>query len=529
MASARDVVIIGGGHNGLVTAFYLAKAGYKPLVLERRAQPGGAAITEEFHPGFRGSILAHAAGPLRPDVVRDMQLEKHGLRLITPDVGVVALSPDGRALILENDVKKSVAEVAKFSQKDAAKYPEFQTSLAKVSKVIGEALALAPPNIDHPNRGDLWGILQTGRAIRNLGKKGMYRLLRWGPMAVADLVAEYFETELLRATVAARGIFGTFLGPWSAGTSLVLLIRAAGDAHPAGSACFAQGGMGSIAEAMASAATHAGAEIRSGAEVIEVRVKDGAATSVVLSTGEEISAKAIISNADPKRTLLKLVDPVHLAPDFVMKLQHYRMPGTVAKVNLALSGLPEFTALKGASDTSILAGRIHIGPEIDYLERAFDESKYGNFSKQPYLEIAIPSITDPSLAPAGKHVMSIYMQYAPYKLKGSDWDSQRVALGDTVVKTLTQYAPKLPELILTHQIITPQDLEDTYGLTGGHIFHGELALDQFFTMRPLLDWARYRTPIQNLYLCGSGTHPGAGLTGGSGANAAREILKDLKK
>jgi phytoene dehydrogenase-like protein len=280
---------------------------------------------------------------------------------------------------------------------------------------------------------------------------------------------------------------------------------------------------------MASAATQAGAEIHSNAEVIEVRVKDGAAVSVVLSTGEEIGAKAIVSNADPKRTLLKLVDPVHLAPDFVMKLQHYRMPGTVAKVNLALSGLPEFTALNGTGDAGALSGRIHIGPEIDYLERAFDESKYGNFSKQPYLEIAIPSVTDPSLAPAGKHVMSIYMQYAPYKLKGSDWDSQRVALGDTVVRMLAQYAPKLPELILTHQIITPQDLEDTYGLTGGHIFHGELALDQFFTMRPMLDWARYRTPIQNLYLCGSGTHPGAGLTGGSGANAAREILKDLKK
>ena len=287
--------------------------------------------------------------------------------------------------------------------------------------------------------------------------------------------------------------------------------------------------MGSVAEAMASAATQAGAEIRSNAEVIEVRVKDGAAISVVLSTGEEISAKAIISNADPKRTLLKLIDPIHLSPDFVMKLQHYRMPGTVAKVNLALSGLPQFTALQDVNDPGALSGRIHIGPEIDYLERAFDESKYGNFSKQPYLEIAIPSMTDPSLAPPGKHVMSIYMQYAPYKLKGSDWDSQRVALGDTVVRTLAQYAPKLPELILTHQIITPQDLEDDYGLTGGHIFHGELALDQFFTMRPLLDWARYRTPIQKLYLCGSGTHPGAGLTGGSGANAAREILKDLKK
>ena len=241
MPDARDVVIIGGGHNGLVTAFYLAKAGYKPLVLERRAQPGGAAITEEFYPGFRCSILAHSAGPLRPDIISDMQLEKHGLRLITPDVCVVSLSPDGRALILYNDLKKSAQEIAKFSPKDAAKYPEFQTSFTKIGKVIGEALALTPPNIDNPNRGDLWGMLKTGRSIRNLGKKDLYRLLRWGPMAVADLVAEYFETELLRATIAARGIFGTFLGPWSAGTSLVLLIRAAGDAQPAGSACFAQG------------------------------------------------------------------------------------------------------------------------------------------------------------------------------------------------------------------------------------------------------------------------------------------------
>jgi phytoene dehydrogenase-like protein len=285
--------------------------------------------------------------------------------------------------------------------------------------------------------------------------------------------------------------------------------------------------MGAVTRAMATAAKQAGAEIRSGAEVIEVRVKDGAATSVVLSTGEEISATAIVSNADPKRTLLKLVDPIHLSPDFVMKLQHYRMPGTVAKVNLALSGLPKFTGIDG--NTAALSGRIHIGPEIDYLERAFDESKYGEFSKQPYLEIAIPTMTDPSLAPSGQHVMSVYMQYAPFKLKKSDWESQRNNLGQCVVKTLAQYAPDLPKLILTHQIITPQDLEDTYGLTGGHIFHGELALDQFFTMRPLLDWARYQTPITNLYLCGSGTHPGVGLTGGSGANAAKEILKSLKK
>jgi phytoene dehydrogenase-like protein len=522
----RDVVIIGGGHNGLVTAFYLAKAGIKPLVLERNAQIGGSAVTDEFHPGFRCSTLAHTAGPLRTDVVRDMELERHGAVFVTPDICVTALSLDGRALSLYQDVSKSAHEISAFSQKDATKYSEFAQSLGKISKVIADALATTPPDIDDPSRSDLWSMLKTGRAIRKLGRKDMFRLLRWGPMAVADLASEYFETELLRAVIAARGVFGTFLGPWSAGSALVLLIRAAADPHPAGSASFAAGGMGAVTQAMASAAKAAGVEIRTGVEVIEIHVKNGAATGVLLSTGEEVLATAVVSNADPKRTLLKLTDPTHLSPDFVQKLQHYRGNGTVAKVNLALSGLPKFTALQNG-DSATLRGRIHIGNEIDYLERAFDESKYGNFSRQPYLEATIPSLTDPRLAPEGKHVMSVYMQYAPYKLKG-DWDQQRKALGQTVVQTLAQYAPNLPELILTHQIITPHDLEDKYGLTGGQIFHGELALDQFFTMRPLLDWARYRTPIENLYLCGSGTHPGAGLTGGSGANAAREILKALK-
>jgi len=529
MAETRDVVIIGGGHNGLVTAFYLAKAGFKPLVLERRGQAGGCAVTEEFHPGFRCSALAHSCGPLLPEVVSDMNLARHGLRMITPDVGVTALSPDGRALVLYNDLKRATEEIAKFSAKDAAKYPEFQQSLEKIGGVIGQALRMTPPNIDDPSRSDLWAMLTTGRSLRKLGKRDMYRVLRWGPMAVADLVAEYFETELLRATIAARGIFGTSLGPWSAGSSLVLLIRAAGDSHPAGAASFAQGGMGAVTQAMAAAAKEAGAEIRTDAAVQQVVVKDGAATGVVLASGEEISTKAVISNADPRRTLLNLVDPTHLTPDFVMKLQNVRMAGTVAKVNLALSGLPKFTALASTNNDDALRSRIHIGPEIDYLERAFDESKYGNFSPHPYLEVAIPSLTDASLAPAGKHVMSVYMQFAPYKLKGPDWNAQRGALGETVIKKLAEYAPGIADLIEAQQIITPKDLEDTYGLTGGHIFHGELALDQFFTMRPLLDWARYRTPIQNLYLCGAGTHPGAGLTGGSGANAAKEIVKELRK
>ncbi len=339
MAETRDVIIVGGGHNGLVAAFYLAKAGVKPLVLERRVQVGGAAITEELHPGFRCSTLAHNAGPLRADIVRDMPLERHGLKLTTPDVNTVSLTPDGRALVLYSDAKKAAQEIAQWSQKDSVAYADFGAALGKIGKVIGEALALTPPNIDNPSSGDLWGMLKTGRSIRNLGKKDLYRVLRWGPMAVADLVAEFFDTEPLRATIAARGIFGTFLGPWSAGSALVLLLRAAADATPAGSIQFPAGGVGAITLAMAAAAKRAGAEIRTNAEIAEIRVKDGVATGVVLTSGEEISARAVVSNADPKRTLMQLVDPAHLSPDFIQKIKNYRSMGTVAKINLALSAL----------------------------------------------------------------------------------------------------------------------------------------------------------------------------------------------
>ncbi|HKD85156.1 MAG TPA: NAD(P)/FAD-dependent oxidoreductase [Terriglobales bacterium] len=527
MPETRDVIIIGAGNNGLITAFYLAKAGFKPLVLERRPTVGGCAITEEFHPGFRCSRLSHAVGPVRSDIVADMELAKHGLKTYTPTIRTLSLSHDGN-LALYGDTARSQQEIGRRSKTDAAAYAEFQHVLSRIGEVVALLMNITPPDIDEPGANNLWELLKTGHKIRGLGEKDLYRVLRWAPMAVADLVAEWFETELLRGTIAAQGIFGTFLGPWSAGSSATLLLRTASDSNLAGPGSYIAGGVGALTAAMAAAAQAAGAEIRTSCEVTRVSVNDGEAAAVVLANGGEIAARTVISNADPKRTLLGFVEPEHLQPTFLQRLQHYRMNGTVAKVNLALGGLPAFKGLDG-DVTARLSSRIQVSPEIDYLERAFDASKYGEFSEHPYIEGTIPTLWDNSLAPAGKHVLSIYMQYAPYKLRNRDWDSQREALGDVVVKTLAEYAPDLPSLIEAREVITPKDLEQTYGLTGGHIFHGELALDQLFTMRPLLDWAQYRTPIKGLYLCGSGTHPGNGLTGASGANAAREIVKELRK
>ena len=529
MPIGQRVVLIGGGHNALITAFYLAKGGFNPLVLERREMVGGGAITEEFHPGFRASTLAHTLGPLRADVARDLQLDNFDCEILYPDPRVFAPTPDGKALLFYNDVAKTAAEIARISAKDSAKYAQFALSLEKTADFFTKLTSITPPAIDKPTPEDLWSLLKTGRSVRSLGKTGIFDLLRWGPMAVADFVAEFFETELLRAVIAARGIFGAALGPWSAGSTAVLLLRAAADAHPVGSAAFPCGGLGSFTHALAESAKQAGAEIRTDAEVQHIRIKDGAVTGIVLADGEEIAVEAVVSSVDPKRTFFHLVDPAHLDPTFANRMKNFRANGTVAKVNLALGSLPIFTALDATEGfLKALSGRIHIGPEIDYLERAFDASKYGEFSKAPWLDVTIPTILDPSLAPDGKHVLSACVQFAPFKLKEGNWDSRRHDLGNTVVKTLAAYAPNLPNLIEYMQVITPLDLERSYGFTGGHIFHGELALDQLFTMRPVLDWARYKTPIRGLFLCGAGTHPGNGLTGASGANAAREIIRDLR-
>jgi phytoene dehydrogenase-like protein len=518
-----DVVIIGGGHNGLTAAYYLAHAGLKPLVLERRDTIGGGAITGELHSGFRCPTLTHSTGLLWKDVASEMDLRRHGVEFIASDAQVFAPDTDGRALVLYNDVRRSAESIRTFSTKDAEAYPAYRDAMSRISSVIASVLTITPPSIDSPTAGDAWNMLRTGRKFRALGKKDGYRLLRWGPMAVADLMHEWFETELLSACIAAAGVSGTMLGPWSAGSALMLLMREAHRRLAVGTQV--RGGPGALTNAMARTAEAAGAQIRTGATVSRIIVRNERTTGVVLTTGEEIAARAVISAADPKTTFLGLIDPVDLTPDFLTKIRNYRSHGTVAKVNLALSALP---ALRGSRGPESLSGRIHIGPEIDYLERAFDHAKYGEFSSEPWLDASIPSILDPQLAPPGAHVMSVYAHFAPYSLRGTTWDAARAPLLDAVMRTLARYAPGIEEQVIAAHVITPAELERDYGFTGGHIFHGELALDQLLTMRPLLGYAQYRGPIEGLYLCGAGTHPGGFFTGGSGRNAAREIARDLR-
>jgi phytoene dehydrogenase-like protein len=352
------------------------------------------------------------------------------------------------------------------------------------------------------------------------------------PMSAADLVSEWFESEPLRATIAAGGVLGSFLGPSSAGSAALLLMLGAGEAHPVASSWFVVGGTGALSDALAASARQAGVEIRTGAGVARIDAADGAASGVTLSTGESISARAVVSNVDPKRTLLGLLDPIHLEPEYVRRVQNIRAHGTLAKINYAVSALPRFAGLAalGASEqAAALSGRIRLARDLDSIERAFDAAKYGTFAHEPWIELTIPSIADPGLAPPGGHVVSAYVQYAPYHLRESNWDAERESLAVAATATIARYAPGFHASIVAREVITPLDLERTYGLTGGHIFHGELSLDQWFVTRPVLGWARYRTPIANLFLCGSGTHPGTGLDGRSGARAANEIARTLKR
>jgi phytoene dehydrogenase-like protein len=526
--AAWDVIVIGAGPNGLTAASFLARSGLKVLVLEKADRPGGCAVTAEIAPGFHCPALAHSAA-LDPAVISALGLGRHGLQIVRPDAHACAPTRDGGPLVLWTDTARAARSIAAFSSRDAASYPRFLASFARVSGVLRMVSASAPPAIDHPSAGDLISLLRATRRFRALGKADAYRLLRWLPMPVADLAGEWFETEPLRATVSAGGVLGSFLGPWSAGSAALLLLLGAEESHPVGSGWFARGGIGAVTDALAAAARQAGVQIRTTADVRAITVDDNGATGVVLAGGEELAARAIASSLDPKQTLLGLVSPVHLPPDFVRRIRNIRMHGTLAKVNYAASGLPQFTGVSGGEQPAALSGRIRLARDIAGIERAFDAAKYGGYSSEPWIELTIPSISDPSLAPAGQHVVSAYVQFTPYHLRSAHWDTERDRLGEIVTSTITSYAPGFDRTVLARQVITPLDLERTHGLTSGHIFHGELALDQFFAARPVLGWARYRTPIEKLFLCGSGTHPGTGLNGRSGSLASAEILKELKR
>jgi phytoene dehydrogenase-like protein len=512
----KTAIVIGGGHNGLIAAFYLAKAGVKPIVLESRDAVGGGAATSEIHPGFRCPTLTHEV-LLQQRIVHDMDLGRHGLALLTPPAQVCSLSSAG-PLVIYGDPERTQQSITSFSGKDAAALPLFQTALQRTASVLASAFEYAPPSIVKPGAADLWNLLKTARTFRSLGKRDARRLLRWGPMPVADLMHEWFEHELVRATMAGPALIGTMLGPRSAGSSLMLLIREAHRQLAGGSARRVKGGPGVAAHALSSAARAAGAEIRTSTTVDRIVVRDSAVRGVTAG-GQTIEADVVLSSADPKTTFLRLIEPSELSPDFAGKIQNYRANGTVAKVNLALASLPDFRCAPEA-----LTGRIQIGPDLDYLERAFDHAKYGEFSAQPWLELTIPSLLDGSLAPPGSHVASIYVHYAPRALRSTDWTGARDALLNAALAVLEDAVPGIRQQIIAAQVITPLDLEREYGLAGGHIFHGELALDQLFTMRPLLGSARYGTPIRGLYLCGAGTHPGGFMTGASGRLAARTLL-----
>ena len=525
--ASYDAIIIGGGHNGLTSAAYLAKAGKKVLVLERRHVLGGAAVTEEIYPGFKYSVCSYVVSLLRPEVIRELELPKYDLEIIPLDSTFTPL-PNGDYLFRCGDHARTRREIARHSVTDAEAYEQYGQLMVQLAMAVKPILGIVPPEPTSWNPKDLLGLAKVGNHFKRLGEKLLYDLTKLMTMSSADFLDEWFETEALKATMSASGIIGTFMGPRSPGTAYVLLHHYMGELDGAfRSWGFARGGTGAISGVIADAARHYGAEIRTQAAIDQVLIKKGIACGVVLSSGEEYQSRVVVSGVDPKRTFLKMIDSNHLDTEFVKQVQNFKIRGSSAKVNLSLDALPDFTSWPGEGPH--LAGAISISPSLDYIERAYDDAKYGDYSRRPYMDIVIPSMLDPGMAPPGKHVMSIFVQYAPYHLRNGTWPEKREAFGDTVIDTLSEYAPNLRNIILHRQIVTPWDLEQEFGLTEGNIFQGELTLDQLFFLRPVAGWAKYRTPIKNLYMCGSCTHPGGGVMAASGRLAALEIIKDWKK
>jgi phytoene dehydrogenase-like protein len=496
------------------------------LVLEQRHVLGGAAVTEEIYPGFKYSVCSYVVSLLRPEVIRELELTNYDLEIIPLDSTFTPL-PDGDYLFRCGDHSRTRREIARHSATDADAYEQYGQLMVQMAMAVKPLLGIIPPEPTSWNPQDLFGLFSVGNHFRHLGETLFHHLAKLMSMSSADFLNEWFETEALKATMSASGIIGTFMGPRSPGTAYVLLHHYMGELDGAfRSWGFARGGMGTISRVIADSARHFGAEIRTQAAVDQVLIGNGRVQGVVLRSGEEIHGSIVVSSIDPKQTFLHMVDRACLDPEFLRQVTNFKIRGSSAKVNLALDTLPSFTCWPGEGPH--LSGAISISPSIDYLERAYDDAKYGDYSRRPYLDIILPSMLDPSMAPPDKHVMSIFVQYAPYHLRNGTWPEKREAFGDTVIDTLSEYAPNLRDIILHRQVVTPWDLEHDFGLTEGNIFQGELTLDQLFFLRPVPGWAKYRTPVRNLYLCGSCTHPGGGVMAASGRLAALEILKDWK-
>lgn len=528
-ADSYDAVIIGGGHNGLVTAAYLARAGWRVLVLEQRHLLGGATVTEEVYPGFKYSVFSYVVSLLRPEIIRELDLPRHGLTVLPLDSTLTPL-PNGDRLYRDGDPRRTRADIARFSTRDADAYADYGQVMVEMAKAVQPLLAMTPPNPKSLHPRDLWSLLRLARHFRGLPDKQLHTLVKLLSMPAADFVGQWFQSEPLMGTLSASGIIGTFLGPRSPGTAYVLLHHYMGELDGQYRAWgFAKGGTGGIASAIANAARSFGAEIRTEAQVAQVIVENGQVRGVALSNGDELRASVVASSLDPKQTFLRLVDSRLLPADLLDGVRSFNIRGSSAKVNLALDAAPELLCLRNEPAElrqAALRGAISISPSVDYIERAYDDAKYGRFSRRPYVDIILPSMIDPDMAPPGKHVMSCFVQYAPYDLAEGSWPEQREALGDAVIDTLSEYMPNLKDIILHRQVMTPWDIEQVTGLTQGNIFQGELSLSQLFFLRPVPGYAQYRTPIHGYYQCGSGAHPGGGITGAPGRLAAREILRD---
>ena len=525
-----DAIVIGAGHNGLTAAAYLARGGLSTLVLERRDIVGGCCVTEEIAAGCRVSTTSYIASMLRPEVISELGLADHGLRMIPCDPAIQVPFPDGHVVPWWADRERAREEFSKISTKDAARFVQVDDQLKKLARYLQPFFMEPPPEIDTSSLKGWSDLFRTGKRFRGISSAEISQLVSFLTGSLGEFLDQNYESEKMKTMFLANNVYGKHGGPYQPGTAIGLLFHllSGGEHELQGFYGHVMGGMGSITQALAAAGKKLGVEIRTGASVAHVDVRNGRARSVILEDGTELRARVILSNADPKRTFLKFVDAKDLPEDFLFAVRGIKMQGPCAKVNMVLSEEPRF---RGTSPTATALERTFytLVPSLQFAERCYDIAKFGEIPEELWVDCVVSSNADASLAPPGKHILTCFVQYVPYHLKEGTWDQNRELLGDRVIKKIAEYAPNVPGSIVARQVLTPLDLERTYGLTEGNIFHGDLRLEQLFFMRPVPGWSQYRTPIDGLYLCGAGTHPGGGVTGAPGRNAAHQVLRDWKK